>query len=570
MILASQEQIRRYTGLGCWGERTRLDDFRDHARRTPERTAVVDPPNKEELMGLAPERISYKALHRAVEGVATALRAAGLEKDDVVLAQIPNSWELAMLYLAVARAGGVLSPVPVQWRPRELAYVARLTRARAFVTVESHRGFDHLAQARALAEQVPSLRQVLSVAEIRRMARETPDPGLDRIRVDANDIFTICWTSGTEAQPKGCPLSHNNWRCQASLAASAGLRPGDVLLTAGPLVNMGALGTVYAPWLILGGTMVLHHPFDPALLLRQMVEEKIHYTLLVPAVVNLILKHPAADSFDLGGIRSITVGSAPPSLWAMREFKRRWDIDIGNIWGQNEGTGLVSTSGDVPDMEVRVDHFPRYGVKGRTWASPVTRFVETRVVDEQDRELVQDGAVGELLYRGPNVMPGYFNRPDLNEQAFDEEGFFRTGDLFRIRGEHYLSFVDRKKDIIIRGGMNISAQEVENLILAHPDVQDAAVVGMPDQDLGERCCAYVVPRAGARIRLEDLTSFMRDQGVAVYKLPERLELVDQIPRNPVGKVLKARLREDIRAKLAQSVEGNRADPREEDPDTKET
>jgi non-ribosomal peptide synthetase component E (peptide arylation enzyme) len=280
-----------------------------------------------------------------------------------------------------------------------------------------------------------------------------------------------------------------------------------------------------------------------------MVEERIQYTLLVPAVVNLILKHPAAQGVDLSSIRVITVGSAPPSLWAMQEFKKRWNVDIGNIWGQNEGTAIISGVPDVPDMEIRVDHLPRYGAPGVEWATPMARFIQTKVVGADGEELTEDGAVGELLYRGPNVIPGYFKRPDLNETSFDPEGYFRTGDLFQIVGDRYLKFFDRAKDIIIRGGYNISAQEVENVLLAHPAVQDVAAVGMPDENLGERTCVYVVPKPGETVTLEGIVAYMKEQGVATYKLPERLEVVDVIPRNPVGKILKKELRQDIKKRL---------------------
>jgi acyl-CoA synthetase (AMP-forming)/AMP-acid ligase II len=400
-----------------------------------------------------------------------------------------------------------------------------------------------------IQKQVPTLKKIFTYEDIRQMMNEKPDPSLDQVQIDPNDIFTICWTSGTEAEPKGCPLSHNNWRCQAAIAAAV-VRPGDIMLTAGPMVNMASVGTVFIPWLRLGGTVILHHPFDPQILLKQMVEERINYTLLVPAVVNLILKHPASQTFDLSSIRTITVGSAPPSLWAMEEFKKRWNIDIGNIWGQNEGTALVSSVADVPDMKVRVDHLPRYGLEGVEWSTPMAKFIQTRVVAPDGSEITSEGGVGELLYRGPNVISGYFKRPDLSEMAFDRDGYFRTGDLFQIvGGGRYLKFFDRAKDIIIRGGYNISAQEVENVLLAHPAVQDVAAVGMPDENLGERVCVYVVPRAGEKITLEDIVTYMKQQGVATYKLPERLEIVDAIPRNPVGKVLKKELRRDIRKKL---------------------
>ncbi|CAB3391555.1 class I adenylate-forming enzyme family protein [Kyrpidia spormannii] len=487
--------------------------------------------------------------------MAQALVDRGLRKDDVVMVQLPNVWELAMLYLAVARAGGVIAPIPVQWRAKEFSYIAGLTEAAMFITTRQFRGFSGLDMARQLQGQLPALREILTLEDIREMARGAYDEErLGAIPMDANDIFTICWTSGTEAEPKGCPLSHNNWLFQARMLSKAtGFGPHQTQLCVAPLVNMTAVGVNFIPWLTFGGTFVLHHPFDAEIFIGQMVQEQVNFTILVPAVINMIAKHPNVDQFDLRAVRTITTGSAPPSLWAMQEFKRRWGIEIVNIWGQNEGTGLVAGPVDVPDVARRADRFPDWGKSCVDW---VVQGVRTKLVDPVTKEVLTEvGAVGELAYRGPNVMAGYYRRPDLTAKAFDEDGYFYTGDLFQRKEENFIGFFDRKKDIIIRGGFNISAQEVENTLLGHPKVADVAAVAMPDPVLGERTCVYVVPRApGDPPTLEELVEFMKSRGVAVYKWPERLELIEAIPRNPVGKILKKELREDLRAKMGAGEE----------------
>ncbi|MCF8026166.1 MAG: acyl--CoA ligase, partial [Desulfobacteraceae bacterium] len=480
---------------------------------------------------------------------AEALAAAGIGKDDVVMVQMPNCWELAMLYLAISRAGALASPVPVLWREAELDYIADLTEAKAFITVEQFNDFDHLSQARSLQQKHPAMERIFTFSELRQMISGKPAGTLDEVSVDANDIFTICWTSGTEANPKGCPLSHNNWAGMALVQDVAGMQAGDVMLTAGPLVNMASLGTVYMPWIVLGGTLVLHHPFDPQVFMQQLMGEKPNYTLLVPALANMLVKHPSVDQFDLTSFRTITLGSAPPSLFTMQEFKRRWDIDIGNIWGQNEGTGIVAGIADIPDMERRVDHFPQWGKPGSAWRSRASDLVEVKILDGRDQELTEPGAVGELVYKGPGVIAGYYKNPPVTAKSFTKEGFFRTGDLFQIREGDCISFYERAKDIIIRGGYNISSQEIENYLLSHPHVQEVAVIGMPDEKLGERMCAYVVPAPDQTVTLEDLTGLLSEKGVARYKYPERLETCEQIPRNPVGKVLKKQLRKDIQSRM---------------------
>ncbi len=549
MILTSQESIVKYTNPGIWSEKTLLDYFKSHVKETPDRVCVVDPYDRETLTGIKPERLTYKEFDRAVDATAESLFDMGIGKDDIVMVQLPNIWELAMLYLAIARTGAIITPVPVLWRKAELQYVAMHTKAKAFITISSFNSFDHLSLAKTLKDELSTLKYVLSLNEIREMSRGGISGKLDQISIDANDIFTICWTSGTEAQPKGCPLSHNNWKGIMAAQEPAGIVPGDVLLTAGPLVNMGSVGTVFVPWIILGGTMVLHHPFNPTVFMQQMIREKVNYTLLVPAVVNMIAKHPQVDTFDLSATRTITVGSASPSLWSAQEFKRRWGIDIGNIWGQNEGTGIVSGIRDVPDLKIRVNHFPQFGKPGSHWKSSCAKFIEVKVIDHEGNELTKAGETGELVYKGPGVMAEYFRNPEVTEKSFTKDGFFKTGDCFMVKENDLVSFYDREKDIIVRGGSNISAQEIENYIFSHVKVKDAAVVSMPDERLGEKVCAYVVPAPGEQVLLSDLTALFDEKGVAKYKWPERVEMIGSIPRNPVGKILKNILREDIRRKI---------------------
>lgn len=551
MILASEKMIQEWTEKGAWGTKTLIDYFKEHVGKDPDKVCLVDPLNKEDLVGLKPERLTYKELDRAVDATAEGLIAKGIKKDDIVMVQLPNCWELAMLYLAIARAGALISPMPMQWRISELEYITRLTEAKAFITVEEFGGFKHKEMGEKLQSKHTSLQYVITLPEIREMSKGEITGKLDSIHIDANDVFTLCWSSGTEAEPKGCPLSHNNWLWQAIFCyETAPIEPGDNLITAGPLVNMASVGTVYVEWLKGGGKLVLHHPFDGPTFIKQLITEEIHYTLLVPAIVNALLKHPMVDQFDLSKMRAITIGAAPPSLWSVQELQRRWGIEFANIWGQNEGTGNVAGPSLIPDMEMRLDHFPQYSGPDSRWSSPAMKYFHLKIVNPATgQEVTEIGKVGELYYRGPNAIPGYFKSPDITERSFDKDGFFNTGDLFQVMDNDCIGFFERAKDIIIRGGFNISAQEVENMLLGHPKIVDVAAVAMPDEILGEKVCVYVAPKEGETVELEEVASFMKDKGIAVYKLPERLEVIDAIPRNPVGKVLKKELREDIKKKL---------------------
>lgn len=551
MILASQEMIKHWTEKGAWGNKTFIDHFRENSANDPDKECLIDPLNKEALLGLAPQRITYRELARAVDATAEGLMARGIKKDDIIIVQLPNCWELAMLYLAVTRAGALISPIPMQWRRKELEYILDITKAKAYITVDRFNAFSHVDMGKELQSRASSLQKIITLSEIREMSQGKITGILDTIHIDPNDVFTLCWSSGTEAEPKGCPLSHNNWLYQVSLCyETAPIRKGDNLITAGPLVNMASIGTVFVEWLTYGGKFVLHHPFDGPTFIMQLISEEINYTLLVPAVVNGLLKHPLVDKFDLSKVNAITIGAAPPSLWSVQELKRRWGIEFANIWGMNEGPANISGPSNMPDVEKRIDHFPMFGKPGSPWLKGNMAFLTTKIVDPiTGKELTKEGDVGELLYRGPNVIPGYFRKPELNKKAFDADGFFHTGDLFQVKDGGCMGFFDRTKDIIIRGGFNISAQEVENLLLSHPKIQDAAVVAMEDAILGEKVCLYAVPREGQPLSLDDVTSYMKEMGVAIYKLPERLEIIDAIPRNPVGKILKNILRSDIKKKI---------------------
>ena len=371
----------------------------------------------------------------------------------------------------------------------------------------------------------------------------------------ANDVATLCWTSGTEAAPKGVPRSHNEWLIVApSIIEAAELRPGARLLNPFPLVNMAGWSTCVAAWLRLGGTVVQHHPFDLPVFLRQLREERIDYTVAPPAILNQMLRDPALlEGIDFTRLARIGSGSAPLSEWMVCGFAER-GVQIVNYFGSNEGAALTGSPRDIADPALRARYFARAGV-GQPFSTISTAAkIRTRLVDlDTGADITEPGRPGELRVAGPTLFAGYWRASELTARAFDEQGFYRSGDLFEIAGERhqFYRFVGRCKDIVVRGGLKISAEEVEAQLLGHPAVADAAIVAMPDATLGEKVCACIVPRAGAHPTLGDLVEYLRDERqLAVYKLPEMLLLLDALPRNPVGKVLKRELRERAAAHAA--------------------
>jgi acyl-CoA synthetase (AMP-forming)/AMP-acid ligase II len=572
MILVDPDHIDRYTAALWWGRDTLWDVFVRQVQRQPQAEAVVDACNRPDFAHGQPRRLSWLELSGEVDRMSGLLLDRGLQRDDIVLAQMPNTIEQFVLYLSCARLGLVLSPVPIQYREHELEHIVSLTQARAVVTFTQ---IGSLAKAHAsaamwlqLQQAHPHLSQVLcwgpgapqGACPIEASWPQADAPLLQRLAraeqeaaVSANDVFTVCWTSGTEASPKGVPRSHNEWLVVApSIIEAAQLQPGARLLNPFPLINMAGLSSCFAAWLVLGGTVVQHQPFVLPVFLEQLRTERIDYTVSPPAILNALLQQEELlAGIDFQRLRRIGSGSAPLSQWMVRGFEERHGVHIVNYFGSNEGAALTSSDIDVPDPAMRAQYFPRAGVDGHHWKISTTRKIRTRLVDlDNEQEIVQAGQVGELRFAGPTIFSGYFRAPELSSRAFDEQGYYRTGDLFEIAGDRqqYYRYVGRSKDLVIRGGVNISSEEVESLLLACPGVQDVAVVAVPDPILGEKLCACIVARPGHSPTLADLQHFLKDdKRVAVYKLPEYLLPVDSLPRNAVGKILKRQLRERARA-----------------------
>jgi len=331
------------------------------------------------------------------------------------------------------------------------------------------------------------------------------------------------------------------------------LEPGASLLNPFPMVNMGGISTAFIGWLLLGGALIQHHPFDLQVLLKQMRDEKIDYTVAPPAVLNLLLQNEAMlECIDFRRLKSIGSGSAPLSEWMVRGFHEKYGVQIVNYFGSNEGASFPSALKDLPEAADRASLFPRLG-EGFKWACVLHDRIFTRLIDpETEEEITTAGKPGELRVKGATIFSGYWRAPEINARAFDADGWFRTGDLFELAGDRlqYLKFVGRLKDIIIRGGMNISSEEIESHLVAHPAIAEAAVVGAPDPNLGERLLAFVVFRPGQSASLAEINAFLTgDRHVAVYKQIERLETIEALPRNPVGKILKRELRQNVTTEI---------------------
>jgi acyl-CoA synthetase (AMP-forming)/AMP-acid ligase II len=572
MVLVSPEKIDQYTRAGWWGHQTLWDQFVHNRAAHPHTEAVVDACNRSDFAHGAPRRLTWDELGDEIDCFSTVLHAQGLRRDDIVVLHLPNSVEQYLAYMACARLGLIVTPVPVQYREHELSHVLSITQAAAVLTFthigKAGQGHHAAAMYQQLSHAHPSLRKVLAwgpqasegVQSIEALMPGKMTPELhatlaqaeSEAAITANDVFSICWTSGTEAAPKGVPRSHNEWLVVSpSIIEAAELKPGARLLNPFPFVNMSGLSTALATWLALGGTVVQHHPFNLSIFLKQLREERIDYTVAAPAILNMLLQDETLlAGIDFKRLRRMGSGSAPLSDWMVRGFAEKYGVQIVNYFGSNEGAALSGSDLDIPDPGLRSQYFPRAGVDGFNWHVSTTRKIKTRLVDlTTGEDITQSAQVGELRFSGPTVFSGYFRAPEVTARTFDAQGFYRTGDLFEIAGDQlqYYRYVGRSKDLVIRGGVNISSEEIEGLLAACPGVREVAVVGVPDHILGEKICACVVPIEGQEVSLHDLVQFLREhQRVAAYKLPEYLLPVAVLPRNPVGKILKRELREQAK------------------------
>lgn len=559
------EKVQDYVGRGWWTGET-VDQLFDHQVRTrADELAILDPTNRAALTGAEPRRLTWAELDAEVTQLADRFLALGLGRGDIVGLQMPNTIELAEVYLAAWKIGVVISPLPMQYREHEVVGMTNQGEFAAFVTVAQFGGRSPLADIHSARDRMPSLQTIIAYGPDVEVADGVPDGVLhiapaaataeQSARVaaqvaadpnDANDCLTLCWTSGTESEPKGVPRCHHDWLaiCWSTVEAPR-LTEDDVLLNPFPMVNMAGINGMFLPWLRVGCVLVQHHPFDLMTFLGQISAEKVTYTVAPPALLwQLLHNEELLAKVDLSSLTRLGSGSVPLQPTMVRGWQEKFGIGVINFFGSNEGISLLSSLEDFPDPVERAQYFPRYGTEGVTYSGRIADQTSVRLVDlATGEDITEPGRSGELRISGPTVFAGYLHG-DRRPSPFDEQGYLKTGDLFEIAGDkgQFLHYLDRAKDLIIRGGMNIAPVELEALIAEHPDVVDVAVIGDPDVVLGERIAAIVTLKAGATMTLDELVTFLRGHKIASFKLPERLQVVGDMPRNPVGKILKRELR----------------------------
>ena len=566
-----QARIEEYLGLGWWTGETVQQLFADRVAQFGDELAAIDPANKADLMDTPLQRASWNDIDAQVQDLAAVLRRDGYGEGDVIAVQLPNTLELIVAYLAIWRIRGIVTPLPVQYRRHETVELGEISEPVAFLTADRIGTRQAAAEVVDMRSAIGSLRAVYSFGPSEVPGASRLDGELARVGdaelaavdsyaadhpVDPNDCITICWTSGTESRPKGVPRAHYEWLVMSwDTVYSPDLTHEARILNPFPMVNMAGINGMFLPWLRVGCVLVQHHPFELGVFLRQIEDEKITYTVAPPALLAMLLQRDELlAGADISSLRQIGSGSVPLQEWMVRGWHERYGIAIINYFGSNEGISLMTDVKVMTDPAQRARFFPRYG-GGRQWSFPAAHRTQVKLIDpDTGAEVDEPDHPGELYLKGPSLFAGYLNGDQL-PSPFDADGYLKTGDMFVIDGpeQQFLRYVDRAKDMVIRGGMNIAPAELETLIATHPSVAEVAIVGYPDDVLGEKVCAVVALKPGTTLTLAELVDHLRHQDIASYKLPERLAVVDALPRNPVGKVLKRQLRDDIGTEMKEKA-----------------
>jgi len=480
----------------------------ESAQRSPDAPAI-------RLGGVA---VSYAELDDRSARLATLLGEKGVKPGDRVGVMLPNVPEFPVAYYGVLRAGGVVVPMNVLLKRREIAFYLEDSGAKLLL---AWHGFAEEARGGA-AEAGAELIEVEPAAFAATLAELEPTPALAATAED--DTAVILYTSGTTGKPKGAELTHANLARNAEISSrtTCEVGAGDVVLGALPLFHSFGQTVGMNASLRVGACLTLVPKFDPGEALETIQRDSVTHFYGVPTMFGALLHHPERGSFDTSSLRNCITGGASMPVEVLHGFEEAFGAVVLEGYGLSE-TSPVSSS-NHPDMER----------KAGSIGTPI-EGVEMQVVDEDDNPVAQ-GEVGEIVIRGHNIMKGYWQRPEATEEAM-RGGWFHSGDMARTDEDGYFFIVDRKKDLIIRGGYNVYPREVEEVLYEHPKIREAAVVGVPHDEWGEEIGAAVVLMEAEELSPEEISAYVKDR-IAAYKYPRIVWFLDDLPKGPTGKILK--------------------------------
>lgn len=530
----------RYTRLRWWPGLT-FGDLLDRAADIyPDKEAFVD----------GRSRLTFREAREKTDRLATALMDLGIAPQERVLVQVPNWNEFVPAYFAVQKIGAIAVLLIDRYRPYEIGHLIQITGATGWIVPERYRKTDYLPIVEDVLREYPRMKNVILARSegrgafpgmeglIREAKRDRAS--LDRLagrRPDPDQVAHMGPTGGTTGMPKVVPRTHNSLLCGMEYVARAWeMDIQDISLLAGPIGHDLTFTKAFCVSLLTLGKSVFLDSMDPRDICETVEREKVTAIAWVPTLAKRLIDYDRLKHYDLSSLRKIHCGggmSLPEIVHGVRE---KLGCDFYNAYGGTEGQSTITRSGDTLETILH------------TVGRPTCPYDTYKVVGPDGAELPPNRA-GELLVKGPGVFTGYFRAPEENAEAFDKQGFFRTGDLARIDEKGTITLTGRIKEMINRGGESISATEIERLIISHPDVALVAVVPMPDPDLGERVCAYVQPRPGTRPTFKMIIDHLKGQKASMLHLPERIEFVKAMPLTKTAKVDKRFLKEDMARKL---------------------
>jgi len=521
-VVTSPEQEREYLSRGLWNSDTLAAMVSTHAAARGDATAVVD--------RLGERRKTYAELDVDASRVAALLVGAGVVPGDVVAVQLPNWYETVAIAIGILKAGAVVNPMLPVYRSKELRHMLTVARAKVLFTPAKYRSFDHVGMVEALRDEVPTLlahvvvggkgARAISLDDV----LETSTVKARGVEVMAADVSELIFTSGTEAEPKA--IMHTEQTTNFSVRTayrSLGMSPADVVWMPSPIGHSTGFNYGIRMALYYGLKLVLQDAWDGNQAADTIEAEQCTYTLAATTFLRDLVLACEGRPRDVSSMRRFGCGGAPvPPELVTRAAKQQ--ITVLRLYGSTE---VLVASWNRPSSPLD----KRIGSDGLALDD-----VEIVTRDDQGRDVV--GTPGEIHTRGPNASVGFFNDPERTAATFDDRGWVKSGDLGVMSNEGYLTVVGRKKEIIIRGGLNVAPREVEDVILRLPAVEAVAVVGLPSDRLGEIGCACVVLHAGAELTFHDMIEHLRMSGLASYKWPERLEIIAELPVTTTGKVRK--------------------------------
>jgi len=537
------EFAKTYRERGYWQDKSLAQEFDVVFKKFAQRTALIDG-----------ERVyTYAEVDRQSSNLALNLLQLGMKPLDRVIPVLPNVAEFVILYFALQKIGGIPIAALVTHRFAELNQFTKLSQARCCVYPEASGDF----QFAPIVERVQAenaclqLRIVLgkagpgehSLTELIAKPATLPASRLAEIRIDPTDPCIFQLSGGTTGIPKLIPRTNNDYAYNSKVASEVvGVNGDSVLLLVLPIAhNLPLACPGIQGFMFNGAKVVLNANTRPAEMFALMQKHKVTHLKVVPALLIRLINDPAITDYELGSVQLIQSGGQrmqPEVRLRTRQLFR--NAFVQENFGMSEGLLMFVRKGDPEEVLLE------------TCGRPVCADDEVRLIDDDGKQ-VPEGEVGELACRGPYTLRGYYGVPEYNARQFTPDGFYRSGDLMRRHPSGNYIVEGRKKDLINRGGEKISAEEVENLILMHPAVQNVACVPMPDAAMGEKMCAYVILKQGQTLALPQLVAFLMTHEIAKFKLPERLEVLPDFPVSTFGKVSKKALGEMIAAKLAAST-----------------